>query len=125
MTAIKNFQKRSRAKITGVLTPAERAALVAAADTHEEEFGWSVVIDPATGIRIGLPTKLVPQARDAARGTRWSSKHGDVQVETFRIKDPNLKLSELFDRRRKNRRREKSKPACCMTTISSSAACRA
>jgi hypothetical protein len=101
LTAIKNFQKRSKAKVTGVLTPTERAALVAAADTHEEEFGWSVVIDPATGIRIGLPTKLVPLTRDAARGTRWSSKHGDVQVETFRIKDPNLKLSDLFDKEKK------------------------
>jgi Trypsin-like peptidase domain len=99
--AIRNFQKRSKAKITGVLTPAERAALLASADTHEREFGWSVVIDPTTGIRIGLPTKLVPQARDAARGTRWSSAHGEVQVETFRIKDPSLKLSELFEREKK------------------------
>ncbi len=102
LTAIKNFQKRNKAKITGVLTPAERATLLAAAETHEQEFGWSVVIDPATGIRIGLPTKLVPQARDAARGTRWSSKHGEVQVETFRIKDPNLKLSALFEQEKKH-----------------------
>ena len=84
---IKNFQKRIKAKVTGVLTPAERARLVAAARDHEHEFGWSVVVDPATGIRIGLPTKMVPQAHEAARGTRWSSAHGEVQVETFRIKD--------------------------------------
>jgi hypothetical protein len=101
LTAIKNFQKRNKSRITGVLTPAERAALLAAAETHEQEFGWSVVIDPATGIRIGLPTKLVPLARDAAHGTRWSSKHGEVQVETFRIKDPDLKLSALFEREKK------------------------
>ena len=25
---------------------------------------------------------------DAAHGTRWSSAHGEVQVETFRIKKP-------------------------------------
>ena len=100
-TAIKNFQKRNKGKVTGVLTPSERAELVAAAERREHEFGWSVVTDPATGIRIGLPTKLVPQARDAARGTRWSSAHGEVQVETFRIKDPKLKLSELFEREKK------------------------
>ena len=86
LTAIKNFQKRSKGKVTGVLTTPERADLVAAARDHEQEFGWSVVADPATGIRIGLPTKLVPHARDAAHGTRWSSAHGEVQVETFRIK---------------------------------------
>jgi hypothetical protein len=101
LAAIKNFQKRHKGKVTGVLTPSERADLVAAAKAHEEEFGWNVVVDPATGIRIGLPTKLVPQARDAARGTRWSSAHGEVQVETFRIKDPALKLAALFEQQKK------------------------
>jgi hypothetical protein len=104
VTAIKNFQKRHKAKITGELSPSERADLIAAAMAHEDEFGWSVVVDPATGIRIGLPAKLVPQARDAARGTRWSSAHGEVQVETFRINKPGLTLAALFDQ-------EKTQPA--------------
>src|ERR1035437_1502912 len=101
LAAIKNFQKRHKAKITGELTLAERAELVAAAKVHEDEFGWNVVVDPATGIRIGLPTKLVPHARDAARGTRWSSAHDEVQVETFRIKDPKLTLAALFEQQKK------------------------
>jgi len=101
LAAIKNFQKRTKAKITGVLTPGERTNLIAAAHDHEQVFGWSVGVDPATGIRIGLPTKMVPNARDAARGTRWSSAHGEVQVETFRITDPDLKLSALFEQQKK------------------------
>ena len=101
LTAIKNFQKRHKAKVTGVLTASERADLVAAAKAHEDEFGWSVVVDPATGIRIGLPTKLVPHARDAAHGTRWSSGHGEVQVETFRFKEQGLTLAALFEREKK------------------------
>ncbi len=101
LAAIRNFQKRNKNKITGVLTPDERATLLAAASRYEQEFGWSVVVDPATGIRIGLPTKMVPIARDAARGTRWSSAHGEVQVETFRINDPDLKLSALFEQQKK------------------------
>jgi len=100
-TAIKNYQKRAKARITGVLTPAERANLLAAAKTHEDEYGWTVVVDPATGVRVGLPLKMVPQARAIANGTRWSSAHGDVQVETFRINDPGLKLSALFDQQKK------------------------
>ena len=99
--AIRNFQKRNKNKVTGVLSPAERAALLAAAETHEKDFGWNVVVDPATGIRIGLPTKMVPIARDAARGTRWSSAHGEVQVETFRVTDPDLKLAALFEQQKK------------------------
>jgi hypothetical protein len=101
LTAIKNYQKRAKGKITGVLTGAERANLIAAASDHEQEFGWSVVVDPATGIRIGLPVKMVPNAREAARGTRWSSGHGEVQVETFRITDRDLKLSALFEQEKK------------------------
>jgi hypothetical protein len=101
LAAIKNYQKRSKGKVTGILTSAERANLLAAARVHEEEFGWSVVVDPATGIRIGLPTKMVPNAAEAARGTRWSSAHGDIQVETFRITDPGLKLPALFEQLKK------------------------
>ena len=99
--AVKNYQRRAKSKITGVLSATERAALLAAAQTHEKEFGWTVVVDPATGVRIGLPLKLVSQVRDAARGTRWSSAHGEVQVETFRVKNPDLTLSAFFDQQKK------------------------
>ena len=75
--------------------------MLAAAQSHEDEFGWTVVVDPATGVRIGLPMKLVPQARDTPRGTRWSAKHGEVQVETFRIKSAELKLAALFEQQKK------------------------
>ena len=101
LAAIKNFQKRKKTSVTGTLTAAERAELVAAAEQREQEFGWSVVVDPATGIRIGLPTKMLPHAQEAARGTRWSSAHGEVQVETFRIVNPNQKLSDLFEQEKK------------------------
>lgn len=99
--AVKNFQKRQKAKATGVLTGEQRAALLAAGDRHERRFGWHVVTDPATGIRIGLPIKLVPNAHDAAHGTRWSSPNGEVQIETFRLKDPDLKLAEFYARETK------------------------
>jgi hypothetical protein len=101
LSAIKNFQKRAKSKVTGVLSPAERINLLAAAKTHEDEFGWTIVTDPSTGVRLGLPLKLVPQVRDAARGTRWSAAYGEVQVETFRIKDSELKLAALFEQEKK------------------------
>ena len=101
LLAIKNYQRRNKAKITGALTQPERAALLTDAKRYEDEFGWRVVLDPATGIRIGLPAKLVPHAYDAAHGTRWSSAHGEVQVETFRLKDPALTLATLFEKEKK------------------------
>jgi len=101
LAAIKNYQRRNKGNATGVLTEAERTSLLGAAKNLEDEIGWAVVVDPATGIRIGLPTKMVPQTREAEHGTLWSSAHRDVQVETFRIADPNLKLSALFEQLKK------------------------
>ena len=106
--AIRSFQKRSNAKITGELTAAQRADLLAAANHHENDFGWSVVADPATGIRVGLPTKMMPRVQDAAHGTRWSSAHGEFQIETFRIKEADIKLAALFEREKTNRKVENS-----------------
>jgi hypothetical protein len=101
ISAIRNYQKRAKSKVTGVLSPVERTNLLGAAQSHEDEFGWTVVVDPATGVRIGLPMKLVPQARDTPRGTRWSAKHGEVQVETFRIRNSEIKLATLFEQQKK------------------------
>ena len=99
--AIKSFQKRSKAPVTGELTAEQRAALLAAAGSHQSEYGWTVVTDPATGIRVGLPSKMVPQVHDAAHGTRWSSAHGEFQIETFRIKNSHLALAALFDQQKR------------------------
>ena len=110
-SAVKNFQKRAKSKITGILSPVERANLLAAAKTHEDEFGWTIVTDPSTGVRLGLPLKFVPKVREAARGTRWSATHGEVQVETFRIKTSELRLAALFEQEKKqpaNRKIESS-----------------
>jgi S1-C subfamily serine protease len=108
--AIKAYQKRNKAKVTGVLTDAERSDLLAAAKTHHDDFGWSVEVDPATGIRLGVPGKLVPQVREAANGTRWSARHGQVAIETFRIKTAET-LNALFEAQKKqpaNRKLESS-----------------
>jgi hypothetical protein len=101
LSAVKNFQKRAKTKVTGILTPTERTNLLAAAKNHEDEYGWTIVTDPSTGVRLGLPAKLVTQVREAARGTRYSSAHGDVQIETFRIKTTDLKPVALFDQEKK------------------------
>lgn len=100
VAAITAFRNRNKSKTTGPLTAQERGMLLAAARSHQNEFGWTVVTDPATGIRIGLPAKLVPHARLADQGTRWSSRHGDVQVETFRFKSAEP-LNAIYERMKK------------------------
>ena len=108
--AIKAYQKRGKAKVTGVLTDSEKSELLAAAKTRYDEFGWSVVVDPVTGIRLGIPGKLASLAREAKDGTRWASRHSDVVIETFRIKTTD-NLNALFETQKKepaNRKVESS-----------------
>ncbi len=100
--AIKSFQKRNKLKVTGVLTEDQRKELIEADERYQREYGWRVMVDPATGIRIGLPTRLVPDVYDAPRGTRWSSPNGAVQVETFRIKGAEANLAKLFEDAKKH-----------------------
>jgi peptidoglycan hydrolase-like protein with peptidoglycan-binding domain len=93
--AIKTFQQRHGGKATGVLSDEELGALAAAVKTPEAAVGWRVIDDGATGVRLGLPTKLVPQSGATRTGSRWSSAHGQIQVETFRLHE--AALPALFD----------------------------
>jgi len=107
--AIKAFQKRHGGKETGVLDEQERAQLAVAVKGPQEAVGWRVIDDAATGARLGLPSKLVPQTGTARTGSRWTSGQGQIQVETFRLSE--AALPALFDEEKrtpKQRRVESS-----------------
>jgi peptidoglycan hydrolase-like protein with peptidoglycan-binding domain len=109
VAAVKAFQKYLGGRETGLLNPDERAKLSEAARARREKAGWHVVDDRATGARVGLPGKLVPQSAPAGSGTRWQSSRGKIQVETFRINAPGTTLAAVFERMQKepaNRRPE-------------------
>jgi hypothetical protein len=100
-TAIKSFQRSRKFKETGTLSTQERALLAASAKAKQAQVGWSLVDDPATGARIGLPTKQVPNRKEGKNGTRWSSAQGQVQVETFRVRDPGTTLAAIYEQQKK------------------------
>lgn len=99
VAAVKAFQKRNKSKETGVLNLQERAILAASARPLQSEVGWRLVEDPISGVRLGLPGKLVPIAERGASGSRWTSQQGQFQVETFRI--PNTRLEAAYERQRR------------------------
>jgi hypothetical protein len=101
VTAIKAYQKRNGGKDTGILTSDERAKLAQAAKARQEQVGWRVVEDAGTGARLGIPTKLAPQAGQAKAGSRWQSGRGEVQIETFRVNAPGTTLASVFEQQRK------------------------
>lgn len=87
VSAIKAFQKDRGGKETGVLNAQERGALSAEARKRQDNVGWRIVSDAASGARIGLPSKLVPLIVSDVNGTKWSSATGTIQIEFSRRKE--------------------------------------
>ncbi len=68
-----------------------------------EAAGWRIINDLVTGARLGLPSALVPKTALARMGSRWTSKQGQIDIETFRLHEG--ALTALFDDEKKVRRR--------------------
>jgi peptidoglycan hydrolase-like protein with peptidoglycan-binding domain len=99
--AIKTFQRSRKLKETGVLNPQERALLAAAARARQTRVGWRMIDDPVTGARLGIPSKEVSINTPGKSGNRWSTAQGQVQIETFRIRDPGTTLALVHEQQRK------------------------
>jgi hypothetical protein len=65
----------------------------------EANAGWRLIEDPATGARLGIPEKLVPNASATRTGSRWTSAQGQIQIETFRLAE--AALPAMFDDEKK------------------------
>jgi peptidoglycan hydrolase-like protein with peptidoglycan-binding domain len=101
VTAIKEFQKSRGGKQTGVLNPQERGVLAETAKRRQDNVGWKIVTDAGTGVRLGVPTKLVPQQSSDATGAKWSSATGTVQIQLARRKEANPTTAKLAEQEKK------------------------
>ena len=101
VAAIKEFQKSRGGKPTGVLNSQERGALAETARKKQDSVGWKIATDPGTGVRLGIPTKLVPQQASDANGTKWSSPTGTIQVQLARRKEAGPTTAKLAEREKK------------------------
>jgi len=101
VAAVKAFQKDNGGRETGVLLPVERTALAAAARTKQEAVGWNVLGDQPTGMRLGLPLRLLGLAGPIKDGSRYRSPRNDVQIETFKVAAPGIMLAAVFEQQKK------------------------
>jgi peptidoglycan hydrolase-like protein with peptidoglycan-binding domain len=101
VAAIKAFQKDSGSKQTGVLNPQERGALAEGAKKRQDNVGWKIVFDAGTGVRLGVPTKLVPQQSSDANGVKWSSTTGTIQIQMARRKEAGPTTAKLAEQEKK------------------------
>ncbi len=101
INAVRAFQKRKGNKETGVLNLQERAELSAAAKAKQSTRGWQVVDDTTTGVRMFVPTKMMPQSSPIPSGSRWSSAHGEMAAETMRVAASGTTLAAVFEQLKK------------------------
>jgi peptidoglycan hydrolase-like protein with peptidoglycan-binding domain len=111
VAAIKSFQKKRGGQQTGVLNPQERVSLADAAKRLKGDLGWKIVTDPGSGVRLGLPSKLVPQQSSDANGVQWRSSTGTIQIQLTRRKEASPATARLADQ-------EKQQPAGRQVTYS-------
>lgn len=79
--AVNGF-KAGRGAPDGQLTPAERQELARLARTARDAAGFTVITDERTGVRIGIPQKLLPKREaTAAGGSRWQSGDGKITLD--------------------------------------------
>ena len=102
--AMKDYQKRNKFKVTGLLSPEERTMLAAAVAPRQREAGWQMTEDPATGARVGIPAKYATRLATGPAGSRWSSEQGQLQIETFRV-DTGATLEAVFEQQKSLPRR--------------------
>ncbi|MHC2708401.1 outer membrane protein OmpA-like peptidoglycan-associated protein [Bradyrhizobium diazoefficiens] len=89
LNAIRRFQARQGQTGTGVLTGSQWSVLAARAATAKSDCEFSEIVEKRTGVRIGIPAKLVPNRQDARSGSDYISSTGDVliAVRTYRLVD--------------------------------------
>jgi len=105
VAAIKEYQKSRGARQTGALNPQEREALADTARRRRDNAGWKIITDAGTGVRLGIPTKLVPQQTSDANGAKWTSPTGTVQIVLTRRKEANPTTAKLAEQEKKANQR--------------------
>lgn len=97
--ALRAFQTRHDFAADGVPSEPALALLAKIAEEKRAAVGFRLVDDPATGVRLGLPTKLLGKPAKAEGGTRWVSKDGRIDYRTYAV--PKQDLATLYERLKK------------------------
>jgi peptidoglycan hydrolase-like protein with peptidoglycan-binding domain len=94
--AIGAWQAKAGGPATGILDEPARAALLAAGEAARRAARFTVAADPATGLVLGVPEKLLSKRSRVAGGTRWQSPDGRVTLDTRAYAPGETDLDALF-----------------------------
>ncbi|TNC14383.1 serine protease [Methylobacterium terricola] len=83
-------------KATGILDEPARAALLAAGEAARRAARFTIAADPATGLVIGIPERLLPKRTRLPAGSRWQSPDGRITLDTRAFAPGSIDLDGLF-----------------------------
>ncbi|WP_027171287.1 serine protease [Methylobacterium sp. 10] len=96
--ALLSYQKRAGNPAPGFPDAKMRAAILAAGDMARKASRFTVKPDPASGVVIGVPERLLAKRSPQAGGTRWQSGDGRVTLDTKSFAPEETGLDALFAR---------------------------
>jgi hypothetical protein len=80
LDAVSAYQQKVNAQADGILTAKLLTAMEEEAGKAKAAVGFKIIDDPATGIRIGAPTKLLEKRESGSDGAAMRSKDGAVNL---------------------------------------------
>jgi len=98
LAAIKAYQLKNKSKNDGILTTPTKTALLAEGAKARQAIGFTPLDDQKTGIRMGVPLKLLNQRAAGKLGSIFRAKDGSSSLETFAEDPSQTTLADLFAR---------------------------
>lgn len=96
--ALLSYQRRAGNPAPGFPDARMRAAILAAGEMARKAARFTVKPDPASGVMIGVPERLLAKRSPQAGGTRWQSGDGRVTLDTKSFAPEETSLDALFAR---------------------------
>jgi len=90
------FETRARLTPDGVLDARERAALEAAGAKAKQAVRFTLAQDPRSGVRIGVPMRLLDRSAPTKLGTRHGTADGTIRLDAIAYPAEVSDLSTLF-----------------------------
>lgn len=97
--AVVDFERRAGGRADGILDGAERKALTDLAARARAAVGFAMQADPKTGMRIGIPAKLLTTRSDLPSGSQWRGALGRATLSSADLPGTPDDLTKLYETR--------------------------
>ena len=98
LDAIQAYQSSVKAPPDGMISAKQLTDLKAAAEKARAAIGFKAIDDPATGVRVGAPTKWLDKRTVNGTETRLSNRDGSITLDLNAVASGAGKLDDIYKR---------------------------